>query len=84
MIFVRLAQLIAWILVLLSVFRVVTTVYLLEFKNSSQELIARYVGPGSSGEIIDQGLIWFAVGVAFGLAAEATKSLLTISGDHEN
>ena len=69
---VTLGKLIAWGLVILGGIRVAMGFYVANaFVSQAQWEAAsrRYFGTKTSGEVIDQGLLWIGVGVAFGLLA---------------
>lgn len=70
MIFVRLGKLLAWTLLVLGVFRAGTAWYVAFAFTYPAALTAaqsRYVGPGTTGEAVDQGLMWISMGIVVGL-----------------
>lgn len=42
---------------------------------NNQALITRYVGSGTSGEVVDSGFMLLAAGVAFGVLTDISRSL---------
>ncbi|MDD9921478.1 MAG: hypothetical protein OXQ92_04225 [Boseongicola sp.] len=67
---ILLGRLIAWGMVILGGLRLAMGVYVANAFVTQAEWEAansRYLGSKTSGEVIDQGLLWIAIGVGFGL-----------------
>lgn len=65
-------NIIAWAMVVLGGLRVGIGFYVAKTFTDPEAYAAataRYIGSKTSGEAIDQGLVWIAVGIAFGLLA---------------
>ena len=81
-----LGRLIAWVLVVLGGLRVAMGLYVANAFVSQDAWEAanrRYLGSATSGEAINQGLIWIAVGVAFGLLTLIASNTLERDGSHK-
>lgn len=70
MVFVRLGRILAWALIILGSIRAGLGA-LVAFGTSDlasyQAATRRYIGSGTTGEAIDQGLMWVAAGIVVGL-----------------
>ncbi|MER9221925.1 hypothetical protein NKI48_23850 [Mesorhizobium sp. M0644] len=73
MFFTKLGRVIAWVLVILSGFRVVAAVSFAF--TTGQNMAPRYFGSKTTGEVIDQGLLYLLIGVAVGIVAEISRSV---------
>ncbi|SMX43638.1 hypothetical protein [Actibacterium lipolyticum] len=72
MIFVWLGRLLAWALIVFGTARVIIGFYVARnFVEPAayNAATARYLGSSTSGEAIDKGLMYIAIGIAFGLLA---------------
>ena len=70
MIFVKLGNLLAWTLLILGIVRAGTGWFVAFTFTNPTELAAaqaRYIGPGTTGQAVDQGLMWAAMGIVVGL-----------------
>jgi len=78
-------KLIAWALVVVGGLRVAMGAYIAAAfveQEAYEAATARYIGSGTTGDAIDQGLIMIAVGVAFALLIRiASKRARATSGD---
>ena len=75
---VSLARLIAWGLILFGLFRVAAGFYVATYfvdQPSYEAATARYIGSGTTGEAIDQGLVLIAIGVGIGVLARIAAGL---------
>lgn len=66
----------AWILVIFGAFKIVTGFFVALNFESEQQMIAaskRYLAASSSGEAIDKGFIYLAIGILVGLLVEIAK-----------
>lgn len=73
MFFTKLGLVIAWLLVIVSGFRVVLALAIAT--TTGQNVSPRYLGSSSTGEAIDQGMLCFLIGVAVGIVAEISRSV---------
>ncbi|BCG85136.1 hypothetical protein MesoLj113c_12460 [Mesorhizobium sp. 113-3-9] len=73
MIFTKLGLAIAWLLVVVSGLRVVAA-FAIAY-TTGQATAPRYFGSKTTGEVIDQGLIYLLIGVAVGIVAEISRSV---------
>lgn len=73
MIFTKLGLAIAWLLVILSSFRVAAA-FAFAY-TTGQATAPRYFGSKTTGEVIEQGLLLLLIGVAMGIVAEISRSV---------
>lgn len=79
MIYTRIAQIIAFLLVVSGALRVATGFIVAYAYDGDPAAIARYLGSVQNiGEAIDQGMYAFAAGVALGVLTEISRSLRCI------
>lgn len=76
MLFVIAGRIIAWAMVGLGALRLVTGFIVASTSGDAAALEAasrRYLGGSTSGEAIDKGLLFIAIGIAFGLLVRIAK-----------
>lgn len=85
MFFVIAGRIIAWVMMGLGVLRVVMGFIVASTSGDAAAIEAasrRYLGGSTSGEVIDKGLLYIAIGVAFGLLVRiATRPSQPSSSD---
>ena len=71
MIFVWLGRALAWVLLLLGAARAGIGFLIASIPDQAtyEAATRRYIGSGTTGEAIDQGLLWVAAGIVVGLLA---------------
>ncbi|WP_017998179.1 hypothetical protein [Paracoccus sp. N5] len=77
--FIHLAQAVAWIGFVLGSMRVVMGFALAEFP----ELWSRYLGNGTSGEVIDKGILTVLVAIGFGVLAQIGSSVAKMTASRD-
>lgn len=77
MIFVKLGKLLAWTLLFAGAFKAVTALIVaLAFFTDPEALAAAtsaYIGTGTTGQAVDQGLIWVTMGIVVGLLVQIAE-----------
>lgn len=73
MLFVRLGQFAAWLMLISGALPLVSGIAFAI--HGDQELFRHYFPSRSTGEAINKGLYWIAVGIAFGLASQVAGVL---------
>lgn len=77
MIFIRLAQVVAWLGLFLGAARIALGFVVA----SSPEMQARYLGSATSGEAIDQGILWVVAAIAIGVLSEIGVAVRRVALD---
>jgi len=74
MIFTTIARIIAWLMSLFGALLAAMGFYL-AFSSMPRAAVSNYIGSQTTGEVIDKGVLIFAVGIALGVLTDISKSV---------
>ena len=73
---IRLGQIVAWVAVVVGLLRIAMGFFVATAFTGEDYIAAsrRYLGSSTSGEAIDEGIVLFVIGIAFGLLVRVAKN----------
>jgi hypothetical protein len=78
MFFTRAGRVVAWLAIIFGVLRIALALFVVQSGDPS--LVPRYLGSGTTGQAIDQGLYVLIFGIVVGVLTDISRSVTNTTG----